>query len=326
MAAALYYHEELFLNAASTAGEIYGADRPLAEAREAMFELLGGALDGDRIVLTSGATEANCWALLRGARNPPSALVGATEHSSILAARNMLLADGGRACLVPVDDQGVVDLDALAQQLREETDLVSIQLANNETGVIQPLGEIARLVRRHAPNALIHSDATQAPGRIPIDLAGDLAELDLMSFSAHKFHGPKGIGGLFLREGTQISPLIPGEQERGLRGGTSNIPAAAGLAEAARKVRWALTLMESVAELRDWLEQELTGIHPDAYVHGQGADRLPNTSSIAFPGIRADDVVEQLALQGICVAAGSACTAGATAPSVSAVWKPLQHN
>ena len=193
--------------------------------------------------------------------------------------------------------------------------MVSIQLANNETGAVQSLAELAGLVRDRAPAALFHTDATQALGRIPIDLLEELREVDLLSFSAHKFHGPKGIGGLFLREGAKLAPLIPGEQEGGLRGGTSNVPGAAGLAVAARAAKTNLTRMTNVALLRDRLEQELLTLRPDARIHAAGTRRLPNTCSISLPSLNADDVVEQLALQGICIATGSACTAGATAPS-----------
>ena len=214
-----------------------------------------------------------------------------------------------------VDRAGLISLDGLAKMLRADTRLVSLQFANHETGVVQPLAEVAALVRSIAPHALIHSDATQAVGRIPVDLTGELAEIDLLSFSAHKFHGPKGIGGLYIRSGIDLDPLIPGEQEQGRRGGTSNVPGAAGLAVAARRAKRAVASMASVLALRDELEAILCAIAPDAHVNAQGAERLPNTVSVTLPGIDADDMVEQLALQGICVATGSACTAGANAPS-----------
>ena len=203
----------------------------------------------------------------------------------------------------------------LAKVLRPDTRLVSLQFANNETGAVQPLAEIGALVRSIAPNALIHSDATQAVGRIALDLSEELAEVDLLSFSGHKFHGPKGIGGLFIRSGIELDPLIPGEQEHGKRGGTSNVPAAAGLAVAARRAKLALTSMSTVTALRDGLEALLSETVLGAQINAKDARRLPNTSSITLPGVDADDVVEHLALQGICVAMGSACTAGASAPS-----------
>ena len=310
-----YYQETLFLNASSAAGELLGAARPLDDARKAMLELLGGTADADRIILTSGASEANSWVMFGTLAPNTQAVTCTTEHSSILAAARSARARGCEIDVLPVDRHGVVDCERLASALRPETRLVSIQLANNETGVIQPLADLGAVVRDIAPAALFHTDATQAVGRMPLDLTTTLAEVDLLSFSAHKFHGPKGVGGLFLRDGVTIEALIPGEQESGLRGGTSNVPGAAGLAAAARLAKQGLERMGEVTQLRDHLEARLLDLRPDAVIHGRSTARLPNTSSIAFPGVMADDVTEQLALRGICIATGSACTAGATAPS-----------
>jgi len=310
-----YYQETLFVNASSTAGELLGAARPLDDARIAMLDLLGGVADADQIVLTSGASEANSWVMF-GALAPAShAVTCASEHSSILTAARSAQARGQQIDVLPVNEHGVVDHESLAKVLRPETRLVSIHLANNETGVIQPLTTLAKVVRELSPGALLHTDATQAVGRIPIDLAGALAQFDLLSFSAHKFHGPKGIGGLFIRDGVAIEALISGEQEKGLRGGTSNVPGAAGLAVAARLATLRLCKMAKVVQLRDQLEARLLALRPDAIIHSRSTVRLPNTSSIAFPGVAADDVTEQLALRGICIATGSACMAGATKPS-----------
>jgi cysteine desulfurase len=310
-----YYQETLFLNASSAAGELLGAARPLDDARKAMLELLGGTADADRIILTSGASEANSWVMFGTLAPKTHAVTCTTEHSSILAAARSARARGREVDVLPVSRHGVVDCQRLASALRPETRLVSIQLANNETGVIQPLADLGALVRDIAPAALLHTDATQAVGRIPLDLTTTLVEVDLLSFSSHKFHGPKGVGGLFLRDGVTIEALIPGEQESGLRGGTYNVPGAAGLAAAARLAKQGLQRMGEVAQLRDHLEARLLGLRPDAVIHGGSTARLPNTSSIAFPGVVADDVTEQLALRGVCIATGSACTAGASAPS-----------
>ncbi|RUW44485.1 aminotransferase class V-fold PLP-dependent enzyme [Mesorhizobium sp. M1A.F.Ca.ET.072.01.1.1] len=213
-----YYQETLFLNASSTAGELLGAARPLHDARIAMLDLLGGAADADQIVLTSGASEANSWVMF-GALAPTShAVTSASEHSSILTAARSAQARGQQIDVLPVNEHGLIDHESLATALRPETRLVSIHFANNETGAVQPLAALAALVRELSPGALLHTDATQAVGRIPIDLAGALAQFDLVSFSAHKFHGPKGIGGLFMRDGVAINALISGEQEKGLRG------------------------------------------------------------------------------------------------------------
>jgi cysteine desulfurase len=313
IAAMRQYQEDMYLNASSAAGELLGAARPLADARKAMAQLLG-ATEDDRIVLTSGATEANAWVFRA---TPPGGhiVTSQVEHSSILAAAEQAQRPGHRVDLVGVDKNGLIRPDEMVGLLRPDTRLISLQLANNETGAIQPLEELAALAREVVPGVLIHSDATQAVGRIPIDLSGSLAEIDLLSFSAHKFHGPKGVGGLVLREGVFIEPLIPGEQESGLRGGTSNVPAAAGLAEAARIALSRLVLKPDVSALRDRLEAAISSEWPGVEINAAGAVRLPNTSSISISNIDAEDVVEHLAARGICIATGSACSAGATAPS-----------
>jgi len=320
-----YYQETLFLNASSIAGELFGAARPLDDARTAMLDLLGGAADVDQIVLTSGASEANSWVMFGALAQTSHAVTCASEHSSILTAARAAQARGHQIDILPVNEHGLIEHENLAAALRPETRFVSIHLANNETGAVQPLAAFGELVRELSPAALLHTDATQAVGRIPLDLAGSLVEVDLLSFSAHKFHGPKGIGGLFLRDGVAIDVLISGEQENGLRGGTSNVPGAAGLAAAARLAKLGLSGMAKVAELRDQLEGRLLAFRPDAIIHSRSAARLPNTSSVAFPGVMADDVTEQLALRGICIATGSACSAGATAPShvLTAMGVPL---
>lgn len=313
-AAVRFYEDRMYLNASSAAGELLGAARPLHEARTAIRDLLGAA-ESDQIILTSGATEANSWVIFGALQQPSHTVICASEHPSLIAAARTAAARGHKIDFVGVNGQGQVAAEQLAALLRPDTRLVSIQLANNETGAVQPLAELAGLVRDHAPAALFHTDATQALGRIAINLSEELQEVDLLSFSAHKFHGPKGIGGLLLREGAGLAPLIPGEQEGGLRGGTSNVPGAAGLVVAARAARTNLTRMADVGLLRDRLEQGLLTLRPDARVHAAGTRRLPNTCSISLPNLDADNVVEQLALQGICIATGSACTAGATAPS-----------
>lgn len=307
------YQEELYLNASSATGELLGAARPLADARRAMAKLLG-ASDDDRIILTSGATEANAWVFRA---TPPNGhiVTSQVEHSSILAAAEQARRRGHPVDLIGVDKNGLILRDELAGLLRPDTRLISLQLANNETGAIQPLEELAALAREIAPDALFHSDATQAVGRIPIDLGGSLAEVDLLSFSAHKFHGPKGIGGLMLRDGLTLEPLIPGEQEGGLRGGTSNVAAAAGLAEAAWISVARLALKPEISELRDLIEATILGVDPNVEINAASVARLPNTSSVTIPGIDADEMVERLASRGICIATGSACRAGATAPS-----------
>ena len=278
-----------------------------------MASLLGGS-DEDQIVLTSGATEANAWVFYSvPARG--HIVTSSIEHSSIIAVSERARVLGHPVDVAEVDETGLISLDGLSEVLRPDTRLVSLQLANNETGAVQPLAKIAKVVRSIAPDARIHTDATQAVGRVTLDLTQELAEVDLLSFSGHKFHGPKGIGGLFIRCVIELYTLIPGEQEHGKRGGTSNVPAAAGLAVAARRAKLALASMTTVTALRNALEALLSAMVPSAQINAEGVRRLPNTSSVTLPGVDANDVVEQLALQGICIATGSACNAGASAPS-----------
>lgn len=313
IAAMRRYEDELYLNASSAAGDLLGAARPLAEVQRSMAQLLGGS-DDDRIVITSGATEANAWAF-HATPAGGHIVTSQVEHTSILAASAAARQRGHRVEMVSVDPDGLIRSEDLAAKLRPDTRLVSLQFANNETGVIQPLEELAQIVRATAPAALIHTDATQAVGRVELDLSGELVDIDLLSFSAHKFNGPKGIGGLFIRGGVEIQPLIPGEQQGGYRGGTLNVPGAAGLAEAARIAHARLNLWSVVEAQRDRLETVILSACRSAQINAVHAPRLPNTSSILIPGVDADALVERLAMDGICVATGSACNAGAAAPS-----------
>lgn len=307
--------ENLYLNPSSAAGEILGAARPIHDAKVGMAELLGAPGTADSVMLTSGASEANSWIVASALAAGGHAVTSAAEHRSLLAALAAATRRGCEVDVIPMDARGLVDLAALSRAVRRDTRLVTVQLANNETGVIQPIEEVAGITKSASPTAIIHTDATQAVGRIAVDLDGELAQIDALSFSAHKFHGPKGIVGLYAREELELEPLIHGDQNRSRRGGTFNAPAAAGLAVAAQLAGRGLAQMSALAELRDGLEQMLLEIRPDARVNGSSVHRLPNTSSITFPGLCADDVVEVLALAGVCVSTGSACSAGATSPS-----------
>lgn len=311
------YLTEVFLNPSSAAGDLLGASRPLADVRRALARLLGAADLCDRFLLTSGAAEANSWAVHAATtdRAPAHLLSTAIEHSSLLAALEARRRSGWLVDLAAPDAQGVVGPGQLAPLLRPDTALVSVMLANNETGIVQPVAALADLVRARAPCALLHVDATQAVGRVPIDLVGELGDVDLLSLSGHKLHGPKGVGALFVREGLEVPALIYGAQEGGRRGGTSNAAAAAGLAVAADLARAGLSGMDAVAALRDRFERDMTAARPGLLVLGRAALRLPNTSAVTLPGLDADRAVEDLALQGIVVASGSACTSGALGPS-----------
>ena len=248
-----------------------------------MAKLLN-AEEPDCFTFTSGATESNNWvfsSLARG-RKAGRVLISAIEHASVAEPAAELARVGFEVIEVPVDAQGVVRLDALRDALSEDTVLVSIMAANNETGVLEPVAEIGRLIRELCPAAFFHTDATQAVGKIPVDLQGEWQDVDLLSFSAHKFHGPKGIGGLYIRPGFELEPmLLGGGQEHGLRSGTTNTPALAGLAAAAAEARD--LKQQAIRDLRDTFESRLEHELPEAVIHSRGVTRFRTRATFHFP-------------------------------------------
>jgi cysteine desulfurase len=304
-------------NPSSIHAEGRAAHRLVEEAREAVARLAGAGRAN--VIFTSSGTEANALALspsieTAGEKRARDRLfISTIEHSSVRA--------GGRFARdaiedLPVDADGRLDLAALAQALTQAArPLVSVMLANNETGVIQPVAEAAALV--HAAGGLLHVDAVQAPGRIPCDI-GALGA-DLMTLSAHKIGGPKGVGAL-IRASDDIhfaEPLIRGGgQERGLRAGTENVAgiAAFGAAAAAARVQ-AREESAAMLVLRNRLEMELREITPRAVIFGEGAPRLPNTTLFALPGMKAETAVIAFDLEGVAVSSGAACSSGKVQPS-----------
>jgi cysteine desulfurase len=280
------------------------ARRIVERAREEVAALAGG-VDPSRVVFVSGGTEANSLALL--GTNRERVLVSAVEHDSV---RQVLSA----AEIIPVERDGVVMLDALDRLLAADARpaLVSVMLANNETGVIQPVAEIAEIARRHG--ALFHCDAVQAAGKLV--LAAGAIGADLITLSAHKLGGPPGVGALLVMGDLDLAPLLHGGgQERGRRAGTENLPGIAGFAVAARAAAEEIAVYDRVGALREELEAEIASTAPETVIFATGVPRLPNTSAIAMPGVAAETQVIALDLDGVMVSAGAACSSGKVGPS-----------
>lgn len=287
----------------------------LDDARERIATHL--ACSPKELVFTSGGTEANNLAL-RGVFQARKLLwnrivVSAVEHPSVLQTARALEAEGAEVLHLPVDETGLVQMDALDRTLENGAALVSVMWVNNETGVVQPVEAIAE--RCSAAGVPLHVDAVQAVGRLPIAL--DRLPIALLSMSAHKFHGPKGVGALFVRTGTPIGATTTGgHQERGLRPGTENVAGIIGLAEA-------LDLAERrrsedaprVAALRKRLEDGLRTALPEAVIVGNDSERVPNTTCACFPGYESEALLMGLDLAGITASAGSACSSGSIEPS-----------
>ena len=285
----------------------------LVRAREQVAGLLGCATA--EVIFTSGGTEAitqvfrGVFEAFPGKRH---FIASAVEHSAVLAQLDWLRAQGAEVSLIGVDGAGRLDLEALKAALRPDTAMVSVMTANNETGVLLPVPEVAALAK--AAGALLHTDAVQAAGKVGLDMKS--LGVDVLNISGHKFHGPKGAGALFLRRGLRLRPLIlGGHQERGRRGGTENVPAIAGMGMAAELASTHLADMPRVRVLRDRMEAVLGEQIPDLRIHGSDLERVPNTSLLSLPGLEGEAVLLKLDAAGICVSTGSACTSGQREPS-----------
>ena len=290
------------------------AKRALEEARLTVAGAI--AADPKEITFTSGGTESNNLAIqgaLRASRRGRHLIVSAIEHHSVLNVALALRRQGYDVTLLPVDRYGVVELDALRDSLRDDTALVSVMLANNEVGTLEPLAQVAAIA--HARGVLVHTDAVQAVGKMPVNVK-ELG-VDLLSLTAHKFYGPKGAGALYVRRGTPIEPLhYGGHQERALRPGTENIAGIVGLAAAVRLAMRDLPEETArIGRLRDRLEAGVRAGIPDVTFNGHPQHRVPHISNISFAGVEGEALLLALDLQGIAVSTGSACTAGSTDPS-----------
>jgi len=291
-----------------------GVQKHLDAARRKLGALIGA--EPEEIIFTSCGTESDStalWSALRAYPDKKHIVTTKVEHPGIINVCKFLETQGYRVTYLPVDGEGRLNLEDLKSAVTADTALVSIMWANNETGVVFPVEEAARIV--HAKGALFHTDAVQAVGKVPISLKD--AKIDMLSLSGHKLHAPKGIGALYVKKGTRFaSIMMGGHQERGRRAGTENVPYIVGLGVAAE-----LALKNMAAEntrvkaLRDRLQAGLAGSIKNVRVNGGGAERLPNTANISFEYVEGESILIMLSEKGVCASSGSACTSGSLEPS-----------
>jgi len=289
--------------------------RVVAAAREHLAELLG--VSPREVVFTSGGTESDSTAIMSALATMPERreiVTTRVEHPAVLnLCKNLGRTKGYTVRWLSVDKEGMVDLEEARSKITDQTAIVSVMWANNETGVIFPVREIAEIA--YDRGALFHTDAVQAVGKVPLDLPS--SSINLLSLSGHKLHAPKGIGALYIKKGTRFSPfIIGGHQESNRRGGTENVPGIVGLGEAARLA--AENLAEEnqrVRRMRDRLQEGLLEVIPSCRVNGSIGHRLPNTLNIGFEFVEGEAILLRMDEKGICASSGSACTSGSLEPS-----------
>lgn len=307
------YLQEHFGNPSSSHPYGRTAAAAVDKARGQIARLLG--CQADEILLTSGGTESNNLALLGAGRCAPArrrhVIATGIEHPAVVEPLRRLESDGWEVTWIPVDHDGRISAAQVEKALKRATALVTVMLANNETGALQPVADLAAACRSRG--ALLHTDAAQAVGKIPVNV--EELGVDLLTVAGHKFYAPKGVGALYVRRGTKLEPLILGApHEAGLRSGTENVPSVVGLGAAAELARRELPgRAEHLRSLRDRLHRGLSEHFPDLQLNGPVEDRLPNTLNVTLPGIPALPLLEHLA--GVAAGAGAACHAGTDQPS-----------
>jgi len=310
----LPYFHDLYGNPSSIHSFGGQVAKKIAEAREKVATLLGA--EPDEIVFTSCGTESDNAAILSALSLNPGKnhiVTSRVEHPAVKVLCERLAEKGYRVTELPVDSEGMIDLDTYRRSLTPDTAVISIMWANNETGVIFPVEEMASLAKERG--ILFHTDAVQAAGKIPINMKNN--EIDMLSISGHKLHAPKGIGILYIRKGTSFSPfLIGGHQEKGRRGGTENVPSIIGLGKACELAYLNMEKKNGrVKSLRDRLEDGLLKRIPRCKVNGHRQNRLPNTTNMSFESVEGESILLLLDQYGICASSGSACTSGSIQPS-----------
>ncbi len=291
----------------------------IAQARAAVAGSFGLA-DAKQILWTSCATESNNTAIFGTVKANPNrrhVITTTVEHPAVLEVCKDLERNGYEVTFLEVDGQGNLDVGQFVRALRPDTLLVTIMHANNETGVIFPVEQLARIAKETDPAIVFHTDATQSVGKIAIDLGRDYRYVDLLSFSGHKLHAPKGVGALYIKRGTPCRPfLIGGHQEESRRAGTENVPYIVGLAKAVELAAAHLADEQTrIRGLRDRLEKTIEAQIPCVQVNGRGAPRLPNTLNVSCHYVEGEGMLYQLSDCGICASSGSACTSGSLEPS-----------
>jgi cysteine desulfurase len=311
----LPYLRDVFGNPSSIHWFGQEARQAVDRARQRVADLIGA--EPNEIVFTSSGTEAINYAL-RGAveqyaGNSRQIITSPIEHQAVLNSCGYLEDRGFQVTHLPVDEYGTVSPESVADVITSDAVLITVMLANNEVGTIQPLPEIAGIAKERG--LLVHTDAVQAMGKIPVNV--QQLGVDLLSLSGHKFYGPKGIGALYIRHGVEVAPLIyGGHQERRRRAGTENVPAIVGLGKACKLSREELERSATrVATLRDRLEEGIFSQVPHGQLNGHPENRLPNTLNVSFFSVEGESLLMNLDLLGIAVSAGSACTSGTAEPS-----------
>lgn len=308
----LPYFSEVFGNPSSAHGYGREAEKAVMAARHQTAKAIGAS--AEEIVFTAGGTESDNWAIRGIAEKQRSGhiITSRVEHHAALDTCRFLETQGFEVTYLPVDETGMVRAESVREALREDTMLISVMFANNETGTIMPIREIGQIAREHG--VLFHTDAVQAVGHVPVDV--EEMGIDMLSMSAHKLYGPKGVGALYVRRGTPIAKLIQGgSQERDMRAGTLNVPGIVGLGAA---IELAVTEIESNAQHETALSKRLAeGLLslPDTKLNGHPTQRLPGHVNVSFSGIEAEALLTHLDLEGVAVSAGSACSSGSTKPS-----------
>jgi cysteine desulfurase len=306
------YFAEHFGNASSIHHHGQETRAAVERARESVAELL--ACRASEIVFTSGGTEGDNLAISGLARDSDHVISSTIEHHAVLNSCKHLEAMGCEVTYVPVDGRGLVDPDEVRRALRPNTKLITIMMANNEMGVLQPVEEIGKIAAE--ADVYFHTDAVQAAGKVVIDVKR--IACDLLSISGHKLHAPQGVGALYVRKGTILQPMFyGGSHERSRRAGTENVPGIIGLGKAAEIAREALERgdLTKMSALRDRIEQTILSEVEATGVNGQGAPRVPNTTNIHFDYIEGEALVIALDLKGLAVSTGAACSSGAIEPS-----------